>query len=365
MMSVYYSKVKNDLEILSVGNIDGTIQPTEPVAFKDKNIVKEINTSRESISPPFVWLSSKELPFSLERIKIKQLNAFSELEKTILVLVYKSKYDNFNDLYFLYFNENFNHFGISHSRKNVTQENKQIIGLLLYNFIKDLIERQENDIEALKLYNKSVDVLVNKIKSSKTTMKAKEEEHKRIIHNLITDIANELTQSFNHKKIQFTDPALKLIYEYSGKITELKKVIRNAVFFANNQKFGQFNNIIIIEDYHLDFLSYETAQNKSIAPSSAIASRDAKAIALLDNLENAAQKVIQAQLKLTSINVGNACIRHMSPPGIRDALKNYSRNIGILLNKYPGKWPIIRHDFRPVYNIIVDQKDKDLEEDQA
>jgi hypothetical protein len=86
-----------------------------------------------------------------------------------------------------------------------------------------------------------------------------------------------------------------------------------------------------------------------------------KSYQFLDSLEDAAQKLIQNGLKLTSMNVGRELQQPVTAAAISDKLKNHAYKIHLLLKQYPGKWPVIRNQFRPVINI----QEKQLEQKYA
>ncbi|MBL6950397.1 MAG: hypothetical protein ISR57_07110, partial [Bacteroidales bacterium] len=55
---------------------------------------------------------------------------------------------------------------------------------------------------------------------------------------------------------------------------------------------------------------------------------------------------------LTSVNVGKEFPTPISAPAITDALRKHKKRIIHLFDQYPEKWEIIRHEFRPIQNIL-------------
>jgi hypothetical protein len=305
----------------------------------------------------FYWLRQEETPFDeKQKKKAAQMNVFQELENTILVLGYLNEHDNKNDLLFFYFNQDHSNFGVSDSNKVLTADNKKIIGFLLYNSVKTMIETFRKDSDALNAYNENTKSIIRRYSQSRDDLEKTKNNYGLSLVDLCKSYVKECSENNTRFNYILSDDSLEKIKSYQGDITALKIVITKAINYVNNLYHDSSATDIYIT---VDYLNFETigAGTATKPQEVQLYDRYSKTILLLDKLENAARDVVARNMDLTSANVGNACSTPISAPAISDAVKKHKNKIIHLLNKYPDRWRLIRTDFRPVRNIISSRPD--------
>lgn len=349
-VAIYYSASEQTI----VSN--QLIKPNHDSSIEDLSIenssLEEINKFRNS-KDSFYWLKKDEVPFEVEANKIIQMDVFSELEKNVLLLCLPSASDKKKDLIFCYFNENFSNFKISKSDKPLSTENKTIIGMMLYNSINTFLMVLRNELEQYVRTNDISQEIIRKLKNTENDLNLKLDEKQLEIVNYCNEYLSEISQK--GKRFKFSDAALEKIKNHNGDISNIKKAIKRAVDYLPSAVFGQVQNTLTIEEYHLNF---EETEKKKVNSEESESDHEpgfryTKTIRLLDKLEEAANKVLAENKMLTSANVGNACETSITAPAISDALKKHKAKILILLVKHPDKWKTLKTEFRPLINILT------------
>ena len=145
------------------------------------------------------------------------------------------------------------------------------------------------------------------------------------------------------------------IKNFSGHEKLLIKALRGAITFAREiNPIG--TDIIYLGEQHIHFTD-SGAYFIDIDSNQTEGNKFTKTVQLLDRFEKAAIIVKSRNEKLTSANLGKYCKPNtISPPGIRDAIKNHRENILYLLEKRQGEWNTIRNEFKPILNLINEKK---------
>ena len=127
---------------------------------------------------PYDWYNKQNLPFEIEiDDKNKTIDIFSELQNIVLLIRVPDELNQYNDLVFLYLNENPSNFGVTNSINPLTTDNKSIIAFLLYNTIKTFTDRQSHDREVLRANNSKTRQIINNTESLKYELQKTKENY--------------------------------------------------------------------------------------------------------------------------------------------------------------------------------------------
>jgi hypothetical protein len=347
VMSVSNNADKGSLEILYIDHPSPNRKPE--VVFPNESVLDALKSMSQGTEPTS-WYSDDDLPFNIEKEKIVQMDAFKELEKNILMISVPGDQRKSNDLFFFYFNQNISNFTISPSDKSLNQQNKLIIGSLIYHAVTTLISNLRNDRRAMDTYNIYVNNVVNEMTTAQTAIEHIREKNDSVKLNYANEAILELSHSYSNISFELSQSAEKKIKEFDGDMTLLKQALDNAMSNARTYNNNIKNQSIIIEGFQLNFNMIRTDEQKPVIITPA--SRKEKTILLLDKLEEAAAKVKDLNKPLTAANIREVYYKKISAPGITDALKNHGKTIRDLMEEHPEKWPTIRKDFKPLINIL-------------
>ena len=299
---------------------------------------------------PYDWYNKQNLPFEIEiDDKNKTIDIFSELQNIVLLIRVPDELNQYNDLVFLYLNENPSNFGVTNSINPLTTDNKSIIAFLLYNTIKTFTDRQSHDREVLRANNSKTRQIINNTESLKYELQKTKENYGYSLVKLCQQYVKNWTD-VTGKKYILSAGVLEKIKSYKGEIKNLEKIIEETVSYVDNLYLDDNEEIEILE-WHLHFNFIESKRTDS-AFTDKKDDRYAKTLSLLDKLEKSALVVKSKHLKLTGTNVGQACPVPISAPAISDALYNHKSKINTLLELYPEKWETLKSEFKPVMNIM-------------
>jgi hypothetical protein len=350
IVTVYYDETK--------GQIVGRLSEKKGQQYVARNLIvdKILPTMQRFMEEknPYDWYNSQTLPFDIE---VKPLNPsitiFSELQNIVLLIRITNSGHEFNDLVFLYLNENPSNFGVTNSRNPMTTDNKSIIAFVLNNTIRTFVNLQKNDKQTLKSYNQRTRQIIGQTESIKSEMQRTKENYGISLVKLCQQIIKEHSAK-NGKTYNLSVGALDKIKNYKGEIKDLEAIISETLAYADSLHVDYSDDIQILE-WHIVF---DIPVKRESERSEVRKSDDqfAKTLSLLDKLENAALVAKSKQLKLTGTNVGNSFLQPITAPAISDALYNHKTKINDLLKMYPDKWETIRTDFKPLKNILITEK---------
>ena len=303
---------------------------------------------------PISWLSVQSLPFDIKKETDKlSIDIFSELQNIVLLIRVPDEINQLNDLIFLFLNENPSNFGVTNTVNPLTTDNKSIIAFLLFNTIKMFIQGQKEDREVLESVNLRTRQVISITENLKQELERTKDNYGLSLIKLCQNYIHDWSVK-NRKKYVFSSGALDKIKKYKGDLKNLDKIIEDTISYVDNLYFGMQGEIEIAEWHiHLDTISGGKMETKT---KTVREDKYAKTFALLDKLEKAALQVKSKRLKMTGTNVGAACPTPISAPAISDALYNHREKINKLIKTYPEKWETIKMEFRPVMNILKDEK---------
>jgi hypothetical protein len=350
-------------EFNSINSYSLTIESFEYIL--EENRIIDLNSNldkfRHELSP-FTWIGKNAVPFEIQSNQKVQLNIFNELDNNILLIRIKNEFDQLSDLYFIYLNQNLSHFGLVNTNKPLTTESKTIIGQLLRNaMISTLAERKE-DREFFSILQENNTAVISQMNLNKIEYSKAQEKFRNSIAHLcrmhLVDLSRETFRSY-----RLTESAIEKLKDYSGDLGLLKNILGKAAQFAESLHLEEQSDVIEIHDFHLvlDALIQETKKPETTSVPSEFAEvpvRYSKTLLLLNKLENAVSSLKLKNRLLTSQNVGNEFPSPVSPSAITDALKKHRSKILHLFKEYPGRWTVIRNEFRPVQNILNPREDR-------
>jgi len=312
-------------------------------------------------SAPYLWIQTDDIPFEISSKDKVQLSIFNELNNNILLLRILNKFDNYNDLFFIYFNQNLSNFGIVNNKGTVTTENKVIIGHILKNTIETFLKIFKEDRELFISLNENNQTIIDELSQSRLELAIIRDKNREGITHLCKSYLVDLSKEYDYTFL-FSDDAIIKLKGYDGDLGLLRIILEKAAQYAQTMQIDRNVQDIVISDYHLIFGSNPNKKNIEILPvseqNSDIPVRYNKTFLFLNKLENAAQTVKSKNLMLTSANVGNEFPSPITPSAITDALKNHQPKIIYLFKELPHRWQIIRSEFRPVQNILNPKQER-------
>jgi hypothetical protein len=352
--AIYWSEKERDLMAITYDR-DGNKRYDHAGVEKDASLKIRLQKFR-SPSIPYSWIKIEDSP--LAEIHDGQVNhdLFSELQNTILVLRYRNDTDGKYDAILVYFNKNLNQFGVSISDRILSTENKSIISNILYHYFKKILSDAQRNYGILQSLQQSVFSLSqenDKLKKEAVEVASKLED---MLVNLAYQQIGLLADKYQ-KEFTLSDDAIKKLKSFKGNLSHIPAIIEKAVIFSVNLVHLGNEGIAIIDASMISLDDYQVTE-EATSILKRIDSRESKTIQLLDRLERSAISLKSKGQPLTGVNVGKYMQPPITAPAISDALKKHRTTIVSLMRKYPGKWDLLREEFRPVRNLF--RKEKEL-----
>ncbi len=337
---IVYSSFNKDLvwKTLSEGEIEST---------STKNVSHLIQKFRKHKSQ-YTWNQENSIPFLNDKKrkskKIKQLSFTDEDDSNLLCLRFLSPMDHLYDIVILKI-ENTSVFGMSKQGSTLNVQEKNIIGKLLFQTLKNRIEEEfnNNDTHRMVLNNiKLQQVNISKLEEENLTLRS---NYKKSVLYFINNVLKRMSDKFK-MTVALSDKAQELILDKDLDITTLEKVLIQAAHMAANLTL-QYSNTIVIHPENI-------IVNQVLDEQPTLSSNDkhSSIIEILDKYESAAEKAIAQNWKVNGNTVAQLCEPPITPSAITFNLKKYKKQVNVLLNRYDEKWPTLRTHFKPLKNII-------------
>lgn len=358
---IYFDGAVHEIRIISRKRDKAIDTDFTNILEKRENLVR-IQKFRSS-SQAFSWIRKEDIPFELSPYSGETPNLFSELEKVVLVLRYRSEADSLYDLLFLYLNPSLSNYGINRPEKVLSDEDKGMIGHILYHYFRSIIGINRYNREVLGSLQHSVRSLVRQNESIREDAVQTLANYGDSMVSLCQQYLQELSEERDVTYV-LSKEAEERIREFKGNVRHLSSIIRNAAAFTENLIAGRYHETMIIEPYSLNFDDYQLTSLPE-AEVKKIDSRESKAVQLLDKFEKAAISLKARNHSLTSVNIGQSLPQPITAPAITDALKKNRKQLLMVLKKYPEKWDTIRNDFKPLRNIMKGQDDANAQQEIA
>ena len=345
ILSVYYCAESKALKAITLNDTNSEV--SEEVNIPELSFFEKLRKKPDSFS----WHLKDELPFHIPKTKDKQIDMFN-LKDVVLIIRNRNQHDGFNDLIFLYFKEKINYLGLRRENSGLSQENKLIIGNLLYNTVNEVINKERNDKLVLSENQQVTQSIIKRFRSQKKELNNTLLKYEQSLVGLFEKYLLEISIK---RGINFilSDGAINEIKKFAGDISELKQIAENAVKEAEIANYGFYSDRIVIDECFLELDIPDMENFEKIALINISEDKYYKTMALLDKLEGAIVKLKHENINITGSNVGQACPVAISAPAISDALKKHSKKITRLMKDHPDSWPLLRKEFRPLQNLLM------------
>lgn len=298
--------------------------------------------------PGYTWISASQLPFEKDLTQpLRQLDLFSEQAYLVLQVILPAGNTQQSALFYLYFRNDKSNFGISDSSGGLTTAEKAIIGRLAFTIGKTKFLEKTQELKDKTHFNTTTQQLVRQLQNSLNTANEQEIAWKNA---WLDQALSEISQR-NGVNYVMSEDARTELWSKASSFTEAGEIVKNTIVYICNL-FEFSTDEFIIEKAFL------VAPVNSTEKSTQLPTRMDKTFALLDRLEDAAQKVQQGGAILTSAEVGKHMDKAITAPAISDALKKNRVRILQLLRDNPEKWLLIRHHFKPLSNLLRKKNDQ-------
>jgi hypothetical protein len=299
----------------------------------------------------FIWLSEEDLPFDKKSSSVLQLQLSQETERSVLVFYIEKPDTHRKDLVLLYFNEDSNYFGLRKKASLSTQE-KSILAQILWNTINTLKKQHSKDYQ---LYREILDHKKGGESEAKAIRSQLEKEQSARGESLTeyTDIVLDKWRTDLSIDIRLTSRAYKKIQKEAKSFKQLELSLQKSIRVATNTNFSDAK-ILLLDDFEITLSEVALSADKQI--DKPLLGRLEATKNLLDKYEISARKVTESGNRVLGKTVGQYCQPPISNAAITDAVKNHKERIIRLLETYPDYWPIIRHDFKTITNLLLPEK---------
>ena len=388
---VYYSAIHRQIRSVEALPPYGDPKDLRPF-FLDEIDLPIIKKMREQKND-FLWYAEKELTFlfgnenapygdipkidaaqnkkNIQTAKKEngQTSTDEESLRHILMITIRNEHDNNNDLFFYFYNANLSNYRLSNSLDALVHYDKRVIGLKMFNMINLLVETSRN--YRIKLKNTITD-LKNKNEVLKKSL-AQSEQQNEYYHKSVVDYALEILHKLSSESQQYefelSESAVSKFKGFKGNLhtleKKLKEITDNKALQNIDQQPGNDFEAAMTWEFEIEKskktlfietsdLNFETLTEQAIIAK--IGKTDGSitsTVKLFDKLEESSEKVKKEGLPLTAYNVGQKCLRKMSPPAITFALRVHGDWLIQVLEENKDKWPIIRNEFKPLINAII------------
>jgi hypothetical protein len=309
---------------------------------------------------PYSWLLKEEIPFQVRSGQKVQLEVFNELSNNVLLLRIPVREQSHGCLFFLFFDRGLNSFGTIQVKHILSTENKTIIGQLVRNALLAMISVFYSDRNALATVHENTRAIMQDLEAVRSEFSSLKDQYRegilKLCHGYLDRLASDRTRRY-----RFSEGAIQKLSVYAGDVLKLQVMIEKAVEYADTLALETSGNETIVTDFHIVFPAEKQIRQEKILSGHVgdVPAKYGKTVMLLDRLEKAAMDVKAKNRLLTSQNIGRELPSPVSPPAISDALKKHRSKILHLFNEFPGRWEIIRNEFRPVQNILNIRKEPD------
>lgn len=342
---IWLDSQSNDLIINSISGLDEHLQIIDIASKDQKNKINGFRKTMKSMA----WLEASELPFYSDN-KAPGDSIFDEALKSILCLGFPSEVDSLSNVFVFYFRKDTSEFGPVLKDSILDTSQKKVIGRLIYNSLKTILNHHSENRNTMMEYNRNIALMLQSQQQKLNEI----ERNNTLLEAYLDAVLYELLASVKlpADRIVLSQEVKEILRPQVDNRDFVKEVLEEAITFIKTLNFGiPLAEFKITKDHLRQFEKQWSPQNSALPnPNDSYVSHT-KTYRFLDALENAALKVSQQGGKLTSTRVGGLLQQPVTAAAISDKLKNHSRKILLLLKQYPDNWSIIRNRFRPIINI--------------
>ncbi len=331
-LKVFYSKGKNK----------GILIPKDISARENNPLVLKFRKTKKEV----LWADLDDLPINPvqenKKLEIKQLSIQDEIEQNVLIFRVPSLNDDSFDVFAISFSKTFSNFYIPSGRNVLSSELKTTIGKTVRNQIQWLYDFHAKQSTSINRIQHAYQQNVDELDESHQILEREQATNRDLLEKYLTQLIRNQEITLNCK-IVLKSGFLDRIKNSGYGIESIKTVVETAV--STSYDLALDKSIIYLTPNLVQ--QKEHSYEKSFKSSQMVALD--KTVALLDRYEQAAR---QLDVKSERINGRNlAAELQISAPAITDAIKKHNTKIRRLLEKYPGKWPLICDFIRPIREI--------------
>lgn len=309
-------------------------------------------------SQTYKWFQKEQVPFDVINKNKIQLTIFNELKNNILLVKHVFPGATSCDLIFIYFNENLSNFVLDKVSEPFSAQHKNIVGYLLSHSIQTVYQLTDSQNKLTSTFDDQIKLVVKERDFLRESLELQSQQERQGVVRLSEYYLAQIAESYGKRAI-LTDSAKIKLKSYEGELYLLEGIIRDALEFAGALSSSSRVSSVLIADYHIRFPDPSEIRT-SEEFIEGLPQRLIKTHLLLDRLEMAASGIKQKKNNLTSANVGKEFPTPVSAPAITDALRKHRKRIIQLFDQYPDKWEIIRHEFRPIQNLLNSVQNQEL-----
>jgi hypothetical protein len=293
----------------------------------------------------YSWLHKDQLPFEPKSHETRQQLLFSEQFHIVLMLRLTPADPSGLDVFYLFFREDQSNFGISRLQGTLDTARKALVGSLAFRFASVLYGSIGDWQATFKKFTNVTKLLL--------TVKP-EDPDKTLFQGWVLQWAEEFLEGLSqsdqlHYKLSLE--ALSKLME-CGDFRAASEALKQAASYARLLYSDQNSGEILIEGNFLLLEAKTKPGRLKESLNQPVPDRLNKTMAFLDSLEKAATKLMEVGNGITSSGVGQSMDRPISAPAITDALRKNERRVMVLLENNPDRWPVIRHQFKPLLNLV-------------
>jgi hypothetical protein len=348
---VYYDEQQQQLQARTMRN--GNEMPYgEPMNIS--NCVAAVEKLRKRRTA-FEWLQKEALPWIDDNTENIKNDLLSELQKLVLMLAVDNAEDsNSSDLVFFYFHAGFSNLGMTTETKTVTLREKDLVGRAYAASVAALIAEAHDDKlmwDDFQQAFKANGAIIENLRSQLKQMRGMYRE--RLVDSCRFYLKNLSEQ--HQRNYQFSPGALEQIRRYEGEYFRLENAIKAGVRIANNLHPAGGQEVTEIPEF---FLNFSTTQRQEEIHDIHLNSVLEKPFNYLNMIDLIVTDLRNKNIPLTAKNVAEA----MNPPVKHSAIKMYLNSnydkVLKLFNFYSDKWPLLRTEFKPTYNLLQNSRNR-------
>jgi len=343
IVGFYHLEHSSSIEGLEWSNKIGQAHISPFILSND--VSAEIKTISEE-KMEFQWLRPDLLPFTNKSSDSnKQLDLFSENQYLVLLVRLKAEVVEYSDLYYLFFRNDQSNFGITDSQIKLDTSHKAIIGKMATQFGKMTFSNYNKLKEKELAFKKRTKALLETKLVQNKVLKSTFYTWKK---NWLVNYLSVLSQRDGVNYVM-SDKVMEMIVSSELQYEAIVESIENSlVYMCELQNFTIGEEIILDESIIVLADSSDRQEIESIHPP---LSRLNKTMQLLDRIENAAERLFNKGMPITSADVGLSMDKPITAPAISDALRKNKIRIFQLFEQYPERWQVIKQHFKPIINL--------------
>lgn len=294
------------------------------------------------------WINRSSLPIIHKKSKkLNQLSLNDEDKNSFLLLKFTSPVDHSSDI--ILFNiASVNAFGMT-SSKDITSNQKMLIGNILAMSIDANLRTSYNNYYTLQIINESYNYQIDKVNRLNEQINSISDNASKSISLFVDSFAIKMEKEIN-KKIIFDNEIINEIIESNQKIEVIEEVLKKAVNISINTSLSNNSDLKISSNHIMwPIKSLPINAEKKII-------KHYNVLEFLDRYEKAITIAIDNNWKAVGSTVGNLCKPKVSAASISFNFKKYSSPIKKLVIEYNDRWPLLVAHFRPLQNILNSHK---------